>query len=162
MLSKLKWERDLAVNLGSTNTLEAIFALVNAFTTAWHLAEWTSYAVDPTSIATGGLGEYRADVVRRCPELRFCDQVANTVKHRQRLRGNDPGIIARSMVRSVLRRREDYAGPPVHLALVFDPRIRDAAGEHSAIAVIDTVIDFWAGELERLQLTRRVNHPPNG
>lgn len=156
-MEKLQWERELITEVGWTDTRKAIFALMNAFISAWHLAEWTWHALTEAERAALGLrklDDYRASVRSRCPGFGMCDQIANASKHSRRDRNNEPQLITRSGPRMKLTQKAP-SPPLLRMRLGVNFRLQHNGGEVNALHVLDDLITFWTGELEQLELTAR-------
>lgn len=150
MLQKLAWEESLASDMSCATHLR-IFAMMNAFATAWHMIEWTWESLGPVTrqrLGTTKPGAYRTRVLARCPELALCQQMGNGGKHRRLTRFNNPMV--RSKIDYVIRLRRGHENGIEAVNFTDNPKIYEDDRKLDPLEVIGVVRAFWISEFEAL------------
>ena len=147
MLEKLRWETGLIHSMLADDR-KVIFAAFNAAATAWHLTEWIIEAWDDLPAQEISKGDYRGNVVQRCPDLEICRQISVGWKHRVVKQRNDPAIQASHMI---FRMKDGKItdGPP---ARVETSPVIFFGTKHVDLDAFDRLVTFWADELGRLRI----------
>jgi len=104
-MRKLRWETGLIHSMLADDQ-KVIFAAFNAAATAWHLTEWIIEAWDDLPAQEISKGDYRGNVVQRCPDLEICRQISVGCKHRVVKQRNDPAIQASHMIKLYFRMKD--------------------------------------------------------